>query len=74
MAMTKKQLRDLKDLRRHLALDSCQFSAPNVWPHPGNWPERNKDFTVAVREATRLWRETWILPVLDELISSQEKS
>jgi hypothetical protein len=71
--ISKSELAELKEVRRHLEMNSCSFSAPEKWPCVGNWPERNKDFTNSVREQTELWRKSWILPVLDRILGQDEK-
>ena len=52
----KMMLRVLKEVRRHLTMETFNCG---------------KD-TELVKEETRLWRDTWILPPLDEVIKHLE--
>lgn len=54
MALRKCDLVALKTLRERLTM--ATFGAGNA------------EETKHIREATRLWRETWVLPVLDAVI------
>lgn len=54
MALRKCDLRALRKLRERLTMASFGGSNPEEAEY--------------VREATRLWRETWVLPVLDAII------
>ena len=70
--MRKADLQQLRELRRQLTLESfsgrdniVSSKAPDRVARP------QTGFTSGdqtVQEFTRIWRETWILPVLDELI------
>jgi hypothetical protein len=70
--ITKRDLQDLREVRQHLVMDRCSFSAPVEYRHEGNWPERDRAFTEAVARATQLWRDSWIFPTLDRLIRKGE--
>lgn len=66
--LTKLQREALVELRRMLQLDEQSFSA--------GFDARatittNEQANVFIREHTRLWRETWILPVLTDMIGDR---
>ena len=69
--MTRKELRRLQELRETLTMEDAMFACPAhlsaAYP-PGNWPAKYAAFTADVQEETRIWRETWVFPILDELI------
>lgn len=66
--MTKRELKTLQNLRRMLGMDGT-FSA-GVYE---TVTLRDSDeATTFIVERTKLWRETWILPVLDELIDKHK--
>lgn len=67
--MNKTELAKLKEVRQLLEMETCSFHAPD---ERGFNPAQNDAFTAQVREQTRIWRESWILPVLDELIAKYE--
>lgn len=81
MNLSKKDLNDLRGLRELLQMGErngfsiVAFDTPNGWQDDpiGNLPTSEKDVTPFIRERTRLWRETWILPVLDRLIRNHSK-
>jgi hypothetical protein len=64
MSLPKGDLFKLVELRRRLMMESCVFGPPGV---------EGRKLTEQIREETRLWRETWILPVLDKLIEKYSK-
>ena len=69
----KKMIERLTEVRRKLGMgEGSHFS-----PHFGSAEALPKEFREGgaaefIRERTRLWRETWILPVLDEVIEALE--
>ena len=73
--MTRDELHKLEELRKVLTMESALFHCPShlfpVYP-AGNWPEKYEAFTADVRAETRVWRETWVLPVLDEMIENNK--
>lgn len=58
--MTKAELYALRKLRRTLTMVTASFA-------PFNPPEDER-----IKEATRVWRESWVYPVLDDMIAKHE--
>ena len=71
--LSKTDVKKLKALRKRLELspDDCTFSPPGIEERDLSYKEMQA-YTADVREATRLWRETWIFPTIDELIAKGE--
>lgn len=65
-----KLVRDLKDIRRDATMDSAEFGLLN--PERFDYPRREADVTPFIRERTRIWRDTWIVGMLDEMIKDLE--
>lgn len=62
--MTKTQLRTLRNLLFHLNMEQCKFYRPGK-----EMDFADADvFTAEVKEGTRLWRESWLIGPLTELI------
>jgi len=72
MAMTKRDLGTLKGVRNIATMEKAGFGMPHEFVL--HCDSRGKVFgepvhvTDFIREQTRLWRETWIIEPLDELI------
>ena len=63
----KKMLNDLKEIRAIATMQTARF-------HVGEEPfPFGAECTELVREATRIWRESWIIGPLDEIIKELEK-
>lgn len=62
--MTKKEVKALKELRETLTMKRAGFRDRLVEPETRFG--RTEKETVA--EVTRVWRESWVFPILDELI------
>ena len=58
--MTKAELSALRKLRRTLTMANASFA----------FADPKED--ARIKEATRLWRESWIYPVLDDMIAKHE--
>lgn len=71
--LSKRDVKKLKVLRKRLELnpDDCGFHPPRIEERDLSYKEQ-KAYTADIQEATRLWRETWILPTIDELIAKGE--
>jgi hypothetical protein len=78
--INKTQLRQLKEIRRHLAMETCSFDGVhNEHVIPGykgtggfraiGEPIATTDY---VREKTRNWRDCWVTGPLDQLIADLE--
>lgn len=69
--MTKKHIEKIRELRTLMTLETSNFA--KLWDDPGEnpLPKREEDVNAFIRERTRVWRETWILPVLDELLEDK---
>lgn len=68
--MTKIEVKKLKDLRETLTMKNAGFKDRLVEPET-RFGRTEKE---TVEEATRVWRESWVFPVLDELITKYERS
>lgn len=69
--MTKGDLARLKELRKVLTMDGSSFKDMSHFKVLRTWgPEKEP---VSVQEATRVWRDSWVLPVLDEIIAKYER-
>lgn len=71
--LSKTDVKKLKVLRERLELnpDNCSFHPPGIDDRDLSYQEQ-KAYTEGIRVATRLWRETWIFPTIDELIAKGE--
>jgi len=78
--INKRQLAQLREIRRHLAMETCSFgSTHNEHVIPGykgtggfralGEPIGATDY---IREKTRPWRDSWVLSPLDQLIADLE--
>lgn len=79
--ITTRQLANLRKVRDILKMEHCGFHLPEddnmlmsrkYIDKDGNvltgWVETGKAFTEDVKEGTRLWRESWIMPTLNEIV------
>jgi hypothetical protein len=65
---TKKDLEAVRELRRLLTFERASFD--NVGPPPvgaAALPASEKQVNAFIGERTRLWRESWVFPLLDQL-------
>jgi hypothetical protein len=71
--LSKTDVKKLKELRKRLEMgpDDCNFHPPGIDDRDLSYQEQ-KAYTAGVRDSTRLWRETWIFPTIDELIAKGE--
>lgn len=69
--MTKRDLAKLKAIRKHLTMES--YAHLDVDHRITDRAGAKIDATAYIVESTRRWRETWILPVLDDLIAAGER-
>lgn len=67
----------LKDVRKHLSMETCGFdrmcgrtSAPTF---EDGRAVTESNVTEFIRERTRLWLHSWVLPGLDEVITKLER-
>lgn len=73
MALTKKQLWKLRELRRYATFESAAFD--HVRPdeeEPMKLPTKESEVTDFIKNRTLLYRQSWILPIIDELLRSAE--
>ena len=68
--LTAEQIEKLRELRRLMTLEQTKFA--ELWDDPERnpLPKREAEVDAFIRERTRIFRETWILPVLDELLEA----
>lgn len=69
--MTKEEHEVLSEIRRVMTLETSQFRA--LWDDPERnpLPKKEADVDAFIRERTRLFRETWVLSPLDELLAKR---
>lgn len=65
MTLTKKELQKLRELRAHLTMERFGAGLNQRLVLDG----QPVDPTAYITSQTRIWRESWILPVLDEIIA-----
>lgn len=60
----------LRELRQTLTLERASFS--RLWDDPERdpLPKCEKEVDAFIRSRTALWRGTWVLPVIDEVIAA----
>lgn len=76
--MRRGNLSILREVRKHLRMETCSFG--NLWGR--NEPPKFEDgravteanVTEFINERTKLWRESWVLPGLDEVIAKLERA
>jgi len=79
--MNKTEVRQLKHLRKLLDMGPKEFSTPGATVTPNfcreGFDEYDPSKPIAldelIQKSTRIWRESWILPVLDNLIDKYDK-
>jgi hypothetical protein len=72
--MTKGEVRKLREVRKLLGdgFDGSDFS--KFWSDGDSpLPTSEDDVNQFIEQRTKLWRESWILPVLDELIAKYSR-
>lgn len=63
-------LRKLREVRKTATMESASFY---LQKEPGDWLKMgNETDTELIREATKLWRQSWILHPLREVIEELE--
>jgi hypothetical protein len=72
--MTKRQANALRVLRRRLSLQNAGFSkiGPADSERDGALPTSEKEVTEFIRKRTRLYLQTWILPIVNNLLAEAE--
>ena len=74
MAITKRDLSTIRAVRDIATMENASFGMPHEYvqrcdsrgnPYANEGPFHMTDF---IREQTRLWRESWIIGPLDDLI------
>ena len=68
--LTAKEIKKLREIRRLATFESANFSKLMSEPEHGSFPKSEAEVTDFIRERTRIFRETWILSALDELLAS----
>ena len=76
MKMARNDVEKLRELRRLAAFEKCSFGMPSetvIASHDtyGDPEKINKD--AFIKEATRLYRESWLLPIIDELLAKYDR-
>ncbi len=62
----------IKEVRRISKMEHASFHDPDAKEMSKEW-WNTEPYTKGVREATRLWRDSWIIGPLDEVIEILEK-
>jgi hypothetical protein len=67
--MTRKEHEKLQEIRRLMTFESARFG--ELWDDPQRnpLPKCEADVDAFIRERTRIFRESWILSELDELLA-----
>lgn len=72
--LSKRDTEVLREVYKHLLMENCSFS--NIGPSDdevGRLPTNETEVTEFIKRRTRLWRESWILPYLKEMIDRAEE-
>ena len=73
MALTKKQISRLRELRRYATFESAAFDHCRPDEEQGmKLPTKESEVTDFIRNRTWLYRHSWILPIIDELLRSAQ--
>ncbi len=75
MGMTKRQIHALKVLRHRLTLTNARFASigPVDTDPTMRLPTSEDQVDAFIRARTRIWRESWVVPVLNNLIDEGER-
>lgn len=66
----KTKMQVLKELRSLVCFERARFSRPEC----GHWPDlKSEEYTEEIRKATRLYRESLVLPIIDALIEEEKR-
>lgn len=66
--LTPNQRRKLEEIRSTATMESASFKL--LWPDPEDpLPKTEAEVTDFIRRRTAVWRDTWILGVLDDLLA-----
>lgn len=66
--MTKEQIEKLRQIRRDATFEEARFGMLRDAPEEYPLPKCEADVDAFIRERTRIFRETWILSEIDELL------
>ena len=72
--LTLKQIGLLRALRRVATLENAAFDHVGPAYPPVALPTDESQVTHFIRERTRLYRETWLIPVIDQLLQQGRRS
>jgi hypothetical protein len=70
---TKWETRALRRLRQLVSFDTACFGRIGPTPKEGQLPQTEKEVTDFIRQRTSLYREAWILPLIDALIDGDRR-
>ena len=70
--LSKTYLLALKEVRQSLTMEDCAFDTLSTGPHDAPLPKSETEVTDFIRERTRIWRQSWIFPILDQIIAEGE--
>ena len=78
--MDNAMLRILKELRSKCAFENAGFSNLEIGENgskfkmhfPFEMPATTTELTDGIKEATRIYRESWMLPIIDDLILHEQ--
>lgn len=62
--------RELREVLRIASMETTNFSQLHG---PHDFPTSEKEVTLFIKERTRLWRQTWIIPQLKKAIKEIER-
>ena len=67
--LTDKQISRLRELRRYATLENALFDHVGPSDPDAPLPTKESEVTAFIRERTRIYRQSWILPIIDELLA-----
>jgi hypothetical protein len=65
----------LLELRRHLTMERAEFGyIHSLMAHLSDrpLPKTEDDVTGFIRRRTALWRDSWVFPLIDELLAKEK--
>jgi hypothetical protein len=67
----KERIKQLEELRKYILMENASFGHSKLTLHHSHGFVKAGDYTsdAYVKEATRLWRQTWVLPIIDKLLA-----
>jgi len=67
--LTKGQRKALKELKRHVTMQTCNFDMHHF--DAEKLPQDVNQVDAFIKERTRVWRQSWIYPLIDALLGDE---